>query len=315
MAFPIAPSMGNYQGMSGNYIPVVFSGTLLVKYYKTTVLAAIASTNYAGEITKMGDEVVIRAVPTIKTFKYKIGQGYQFAPVKTEKISLKIDQGTGYTYPVNSVEVHQSDIAFLESWAAEAAEQVKIDVDREVLANIPLYVSTNTSGATAGAITGNINLGASTADGSTALAVTKETVMQSALNASQALGESNVPGPDRWIVVPEWFATRIKASEISEASYAGDGQPSTLLNGRLGVIAGNLTLYTSNNILPMTEGSVKCYQVVFGHVGAHTFASQFTEHEEFKNPDDYGQMVAGLQVWGHKVLKKEGVGCLYVKEG
>ena len=309
--FPISPMMGGYAGMSGNYIPALYSGTLLVKYYKATVLTAIASTEHQDEITKMGDEVNIRMVPTIKTFKYKIGDGYQFAPVKTEKVVLKIDQGTGYTYPVNTVEVNQSDIPFIEKWAEEAAQQVKIDVDREVLSNIPNEVSAETSGTNSGAITGNINLGVTGA----AVPISKDTSIANALLCSQALGEANVPDTNRWIVVPEWFKTKLLASDIADAGFAGDGQPSKVLNGRIGVIAGDLTLYTSNNILPLLDSGTKCYQIVFGHTGAHSFAAQFTEHEMYKNPSDFGWMVAGLQVWGHKVLKGEGVGVLYAKEG
>lgn len=72
-------------------------------------------------------------------------------------------------------------------------------------------------------------------------------------------------------------------------------------------------IYNSNNILPVTEGTVKCYSAIFGHKSAITFASQLVENETIPNPKDFGKLMRGLQVYGYEVIKPESMGTLYCK--
>ena len=45
---------------SGIFIPAIWSGKLIEKFYNATVLAAIANTDYEGEIKNYGDTINIR---------------------------------------------------------------------------------------------------------------------------------------------------------------------------------------------------------------------------------------------------------------
>lgn len=53
-----------------NFIPTVFSKLLQAKFYKTSVLPAISNTDYEGEISSMGDKVVIRTTPAVTINDY-----------------------------------------------------------------------------------------------------------------------------------------------------------------------------------------------------------------------------------------------------
>ena len=53
-----------------NFIPEIWSGKLIEKFYATTVLAAISNTDYEGEIKNQGDKVSIRTQPTITISDY-----------------------------------------------------------------------------------------------------------------------------------------------------------------------------------------------------------------------------------------------------
>ena len=53
---------------SGIFIPQIWSGKLVEKFYAATVLAAISNTDYEGEIKNFGDTVNIRTRPTIVDF-------------------------------------------------------------------------------------------------------------------------------------------------------------------------------------------------------------------------------------------------------
>lgn len=51
MVYPIDSGLGDYatgNGLSGTYIPEIWSGKLLEKFYAATVFAAIANTDYEG---------------------------------------------------------------------------------------------------------------------------------------------------------------------------------------------------------------------------------------------------------------------------
>ena len=314
MVYPIDSGLGAYatgNGLSGTYIPEIWSGKLIEKFYAATVFAAIANTDYEGEISSYGDKVNIRTVPDITINDYEIGDTLSYERPTSSNVELLIDKGKYYALTINDVEKKQADIDSVSKWAEDASEQMKIAIDTGILADIPSDAGTGNYGATAGIISGNIDLGTTAADGSSAVALSKTTIVDKMVECGQALTEHNVPQTNRWFVIPAWAATRIKTSELSEASYSGDGV-SMKRNGRIGVID-NFEIYVSNNVLSTTEGSVDCFSLIFGHKSALTFASQLTENEMIPNPTDFGKLMRGLQVYGYKTIKAPAMGHLYAK--
>ncbi|WP_300456638.1 hypothetical protein [Desulfobacula sp.] len=314
MVYPIDASLGSYDtnsGLSGTYIPEIWSGKLIEKFYMATVFAAISNTDYEGEITAYGDKVIIRTVPDITIRDYEIGQSLKYEKPRSDNVELLIDQGKYYGVAINSVEKKQADIDYVSKWAEDASEQMKIEIDGDILSDVPSDASAYNVGATAGKISANIDLGAANTDGSDAEPLSKTTIVDKMVACGQVLTEQNVPQTNRWFVIPAWASTRIKTSELSEASYSGDGV-SMKRNGRIGVID-TFEIFVSNNVLSTLEGSVTCYSSIFGHKSALTFASQLTENELIDNPDDFGKLMRGLQVYGYKVIKPESMGHLYCK--
>ncbi len=263
------------------------------------------------EITAYGDKVNIRTVPDITINDYEIGQDLSYQRPTSSNVELLINKGKYYAFHINDVEKKQADIEYVSRWAEDASEQMKISVDSGILADIPSDAGSDNYGETAGKISGNIDLGTTDSDGSSAVALSSSTIVDKMVECGQALTEQDVPQTNRWFVLPAWAATRIKTSELSEASYSGDGV-SMLRNGRIGVID-NFEIFVSNNISPTVEGSVSCFSLVFGHKSALTFASQLVENEIIPNPNDFGQLSRGLQVYGYKVVKGESMGHLYAK--
>lgn len=314
MVYPIDSGLGAYSagnGLSGRYIPEIWSGKLLEKFYAATVFAAISNTDYESEITAYGDKVKIRTVPDITINDYEIGQNLSYERPTAPNVELKIDKGKYYGVAINKVEEKQSDINYVSKWAEDASEQMKIKIDTGILADIPSDAGTYNHGTTAGKISGNINLGTTAADGSSAVALAKDTLVDKIVECGQVLTEQDRPETGRWFVLPAWAATRIKTSELSEASYSGDGV-SMKRNGRIGVID-NFEIYVPNNILKTVEGSVNCFSLLFGHKSALTFASQLVENEVVPNPFDFGELMRGLQVYGYEVINPDSMGHLYGK--
>lgn len=314
MVYPIDASLGAYDtanGLSGTYIPEIWSGKLLEKFYAATVFAAIANTDYEGEISAHGDKVIIRTVPDITIRDYEIGDTLTYERPRSANVELLIDQGKYYAFTVNDVEKKQADIKYVDKWAEDASEQLKIAVDSDILADIPSDVHAANAGQTAGLNSAAIDLGVAYTDGTKAEALAKSTIIDKIVECGQCLTEQNVPYTNRWFVMPAWAATRVKTSELSEASYSGDGV-SMKRNGRIGVID-NFEIYVSNNMLSATESTTVCWSLLFGHKSALTFASQLVKNEMIDNPNDFGKLMRGLQVYGYKVVKPESMGMLYAK--
>ena len=303
--FPTAPGVPSL----GYYIPELYAKELLVEFYISTVLSAIANTDYEGEIKSQGDTVIVRALPAMQIRKYLKGMNLQYDHLQPSEVKLIIDKALYYGVQLPKIDVVQSDIAFVSKWAAHASQELKIEVDRDCLSRLPAAAHAKNAGDAAGKISSSVNLGKA----GTPVTLTEVNILGKILEAVQCLAEQNIdtsnPGKV-WAVIPAWVATRIQTSKLSDASVSGDGV-SMLRNGRLGVI-GEATLYRSNNILPDADG---CYHIIVGHKDCYTFASQLTENETLKNQNDFGDLMRGLQVYGDKVMKPEGIVDLYVKPG
>jgi hypothetical protein len=292
MGFPVSAGRPNY---SGNFIPEIWSGKLIENFYDATVLAAISNTNYEGEIRRMGDTVNIRTTPEITIKTYVKGQTLSVENPDKPKIQLVIDKGEYFACIEDDVDKVQSDVNMMDTWSKDASERMKIKIDQRVLTDILPEISSLNKGATAGRITGNINLGTT----GTPVAITKTNVLDYIVDMGTVLDEANAPEGDRFLIIPAKMAGMIKKSDLKDASLTGDSV-SVLRNGRLGMID-RFTLYMSHN-LSVTSGK---FSIISGHKMGFTFASQMTEMESIRAESTFGNVIRGLQVYGYKVVKPE----------
>jgi len=292
MGFPVAAGRPNY---SGNFIPEIWSGKLIENFYDATVLAAISNTNYEGEIRRMGDTVNIRTTPEIAIKTYVKGQTLSVENPDKPKIQLVIDKGEYFACIEDDVDKVQSDVNMMDTWSKDASERMKIKIDQRVLTDILPDISALNKGATAGRITGNIDLGTT----GTPVAITKSNVLDYIVDMGTVLDEANCPEGDRFLIIPAKMAGMIKKSDLKDASLTGDSV-SVLRNGRLGMID-RFTVYMSHN-LSVTSGK---FSIISGHKMGFTFASQMTEMESLRAESTFGNVIRGLQVYGYKVVKPE----------
>lgn len=327
MPFPVGTPWGGSNpspAYAGIFIPEIWSGKLLEKFYAATVLAAIANTDYEGEIKNKGDTVHIRTRPTITIADYEAEQDLAIQRPSSNLIDLSIDQAKYFNLALDDVMEVQSDLDLMSMWAEDASEQMKIAIDTDVLAYLGTTSDINASnrGNSAGAISANIRLGTSasplyinkteqgTGDGSSTS--NDQSVIDFIVNAGQVLDEQNIPETGRWMVIPAWMAAMIKKSDLKDASLAGDGT-SILRNGRLGMID-RFTLYLSN-LLPTLDSAVDTTSVFFGTKAALTFAAQFTKMETIRSERSFSNLLRGLQVFGFKVVNGVAMGRAVITRG
>jgi hypothetical protein len=292
MAFPVSPGRPNY---SGNFIPELWSSKLIVNFYDATVLSAISNTDYEGEIKQYGDTVNIRTIPEITIRDYVKGQTLTVENPDKPKLQLLIDKGEYFACVEDDVDRVQSDIKLMDNWTKDASERMKIKIDQRVLTDLLPDVSAQNRGATAGRISGNINLGVA----ATPVALDKTTVTEFIVDVGTVLDEANCPESNRFMVIPARMAGLIKKSELKDASLSGDGT-SIMRNGRLGMID-RFTVYMSHNLF--RDGAE--HSIIAGHKMGFTFASQMTNMETLRSESTFGNIVRGLQVYGYKVVKPE----------
>lgn len=316
MAFPVAGagttppifptgSLTPTPPYSGTFIPEIWSSKLIEKFYASTVLAAISNTDYEGEIKNKGDKVIIRTKPTITIKDYRADGLLEVERPSAPTLELVIDKGKYFNLILDDIYEVQSDLNMMNMWSDDAAQQFKIVVDREVLLSMIGAAAPENRGSAAGAISANIDLGVT----GTPLPVVARNpaagqveIIDLVVRLGQVLDEQNIPETGRWLVIPAWVSSRIKLSELRDASLTGDGT-SILRNGRLGVID-RFTIYVSN-LLPSgtAAGLAAGESVIFaGTSHAMTFASQINKVETLRSEHTFGQLLRGLQVYGHNVL-------------
>jgi hypothetical protein len=305
MAFPVAGGGANY---TGNFIPEIWSSKLIANFYDATVCAAIANTDYSGEITGFGDKVNIRTTPELTIRDYQKGMQLQVERPDKPKLTLNIDQGDYFAAVEDDVDRIQADVNLMDAWTRDASEKMKIKIDAKVLTGILPNISALNSGAAAGRISGNINLGATGAP----VQLTKTNVIDYIVDSGAVLDEANAPESDRFIVIPAWVAAMIKKSDVKDASLTGDSQ-TPLRNGRLGTID-RFTVYVSHNLNRVIDSGNQCFSILAGHKLGLTFATQMTNMESIRAESTFGSIVRGLQVYGYAVVKPEALAKLYVRQ-
>lgn len=312
---PGAASAAANPAYAGIFIPEIWSAKLVDKFYDATVLAAIANTDYQGEIAKFGDTVHIRTRPTVTISDYVPDQALAVTRPSSDLVNLNIDQAHYFNTILDDIFRVQSDIDLMNQWSIDASEQMKIKVDTNVLASMPLAAHADNRGATAGRISGDIDLGVTVtgpvevvARGAT---VGQREIVDLILDMAQVLDEQNVPEAGRFLIVPSWATSMLKKSELRDASLTGDGT-SPLRNGRIGMID-RFTIYASN-LMPST-GTAGEHYFFAGTKAGLTFAAQMTEMETLRAESTFGTLMRGLMVYGFDPIKPEALATAVVTKG
>jgi hypothetical protein len=303
--YPTGSTTNNLQ--STGFIPEIWSGKLVEKFYASTVLAAISNTDYEGEIKNKGDRVKIRTKPTITIRDYKADGLLGLDRPTGGTVELYIGNGKYFSLILDDVMEVQSDLNVLSMWSDDAAQQLKIAVDQDVLDGIVGGMAAANQGIAAGVITGSLNLGVKgtplTVVGRNA-GVGQVELLDVLLRLGQVLDEQNIPEVGRWVVMPAWAGRMIKQSELRQAYLSGDSV-SMLRNGRLGMVD-RFTIYISNllpnNSTDSTNFSSGEWPIFAGHAHGLTFASQISKVETLRSELTFGQILRGLQVYGYQIV-------------
>lgn len=309
MAINVQAPFNTTPAYSGNFIPQLWSGKLNVKFYATTIFADIANTNYEGEIKNLGDTIRINNVPTISVSDYTVGQNLNYQVPAPSVVDLQISKAKYFGFQVSDVLAHQSKPNLMSTFTDDASNQMRIAIDSEIILNEMANGVAANKGASAGVKSGAYNLGTD----NTPVSLSGTNIVDLITSFSSVLDEQNVPDTDRYLVIDPATRRLLMASPLAQAYVTGDDK-SILRNGKIGMID-RFNVYVSNQLPTAAAGqdffgntqggAVKRRAIIAGHKSALTFASQIVKMENLQNPSDFGTLVRGLQVYGHKMIKPE----------
>lgn len=338
--YPVSPGAPDYStGSSSQYIPAIYSALLIKKFYPKTLFGQISQTDYEGDIKSMGDTVYIRTRPTIDTFRYKKGMILPVQNPESPYVTLKIDQGEGFSFAIDKVDEFQSDIKLMNIWGEDAAEQMKQRIDKNLLISIAAagavaggQAATTITGYDANygpsldqftAAKGALVNGATTARGTTVSlgtsnasvsANTGDEITALILKYGRYLDENNAPDEGRFVVLPVWAGSVLKnmTNNAFGLAYATGQNSANILTGTIPKID-RFEIMFSNNLPTTTEVVTDPSAVLFGCKYATTFATQMETSRIIDNPFSMGKMMQAIQIYGFNVIKPQLLGVDFIK--
>lgn len=306
---------------TGSFIPTLWSGKLLAKFYQNTMLSEIMNTDYEGELKNKGDTIRIRTAPSITINEYT-GAGSTLSTEVPVPIfqDMQVNQAKYFSVQTNDVLAQQADMDLMNMFTEDAAKQLKIAIEDEVFFNSFVTEGPDAAnqGATAGAISAAYNLGTNLAP---IVSGTSDELLNCILRMSAALDEQNVPEDGRFLVITPYDRQILMQSSIAQAYFTGDAS-SIIRTGKIGMLD-RFSVYVSN-LLPRGDagkllvsgltdpatggadaGALARRTMIAGTRHANSFALTISKTEPLRNQTDFGDIVRGLAVYGRKVVKPD----------
>lgn len=280
------PAVSGYNQIpNGYFVPEIWSGNMLKNFYEQAIASEICNHDYEGEIKDKGDKVIIRRDPEVEIRAYQKGKRLEMQNVSDDAIEFPIQRGVYFNFPVDDVDRRQSDVPWIQKVTNNASIKIKNYIDATLFADVYGHVATGNQ------FKNNVTLSASATD-STGIPSFLTSVMV-------MLDENHCPndGGRFLIVTPAIKGLIMQNSVINNAMHMGDKQ-SMLRTGYLGTFDG-LKIYVTTNLYAKSTYTY----VLAGHTAAITFATQITKTEKLRNPNTFGDIIRGLQVFDWKVVQ------------
>lgn len=313
MAIPKVQGYPDYTyGGPGNpgtaAIPVLFSGKLLEKFYAKSTIANISSTDYVGELKKVGDRVVIRTLPNVTIKDYQAGMTLELEYPNSPAIEFVVSKAKYFNFALDDSTLTQSDISWVDKLADDAAQWFKIVIDTQVFSTIYTKAHPKNSGVNAGIKSGIYNLGTT----GNPVIVNKINFIEYIIDCETCLDEQDVPDEDRWIVIPPSMINLLSKSDLKDASLTGDSSNTILRGGFTGKRIGRFNIYESNLLYKTTEGA---FYIPFGRKNSLVFVAQLDKTEKYRPQNTFAEAMKGLMIYDFDVINNKAFGVLYAKIG
>lgn len=321
---PVGGAFATTPSYSGTFIPTLWSAKLNAKFYAASTFADICNRDWEGDVKDIGDKVIINNIPDIAIRDYVVGGNLQYDVPRPNTIEMELNRGKSFSFAVSDVLEYQAKPKLMDMFTNDASEQMRTVMDSTCLYRTLLSsdIAAANRGATAGRRSASYNLGTDTAP--VVLSTTAETTLDTILAMASVLDEQNIPESGRWLLIDPATRLRLMSTRLAQAQFMGDDK-SLVRNGLIGSID-RFKVYVTNQLPYKVNGQTfwtsgdasetsiagashgtRVRLLAAGHMSGITFASQMSKTETLPNPTDFGKLVRGLQIFGHKVVKGDAI--------
>lgn len=274
-----------------NFIKTVWIAGIMRALDKAHVYAMLANKDYQGQLVNLGDRVKIMMIGDIDVTAYAkdtdISSPEDIQDAASELIA---DQAYYFNFKANDVEAVQQKSSLLNEATARAAYGFRDKVDTffaglHAKAGIQLY-----------------------ATGTTPWDVTSLNVEDVLLAANEAAGLANIPKEGRYMVIPEWFQTKLVLAGLATKTSNDQLYDNGFIQRVLG-----WDMYQSNNVSQTTPSTGDHAKILAGIKGQSTsFADVISTIEAYRPEKRFEDAVKGLYVFGGKIIRPDMTMCLHV---
>ena len=89
---PVTGAFATTPSYSGTFIPTLWSAKLNAKFYTASTFADICNHDWEGEISGLGDKVVINNIPDMTISDYVVGTNLTYETPTPNTVELQIDR-------------------------------------------------------------------------------------------------------------------------------------------------------------------------------------------------------------------------------
>jgi len=311
----VAAAQGYPQLKDMGVIGEVYADQFNVDYRENTCIPKVTTGKFYEGLLSKGDKVTLANLPDME-FHTGYTKGQTISPDYPEptKVEMTVNRAGYFMVGIDAVDMKQTHIKSIRAkYLDKLRHAVRKAVETEFWAAVKTEAHADNIGITAGADSGNIDMGAA----GDLRAVSSSNVMDFYTEARQVLAEKDADhvtegslNPDDdflWMVGPPSLRTALMKSDLANASWSGKSK-SVFLTGTqdLDVIDGFHT-YISR-LLPANY-------VFFGNKDAISYISQLNEVAFIpskSDPTGFVNKLKGLFVYDWKVRKPEGLGVAQV---
>lgn len=307
--------------VASGYIPKLYSAKLLKDFYEKSILPSITNTDYQGEFSQKGDEIIIPRNVTIPVKPWKDGDQVVYDEPVAETVKMKIDMAGIWAFKVSKLTEKQTHVkTFKSAWIEDASEQMQKFTETLCLGRLLNdTLAEGNYGLKAGVDSGMYNLGTLEQPVTITQSVTGSDVQNATdyvCDVMSVLGEQNVTSNGEAVsfVCPKVYVNRLSKSEFRRADVVGNSQ-TTLKMGQsaIGQVMG-ANVYASNYMRPVKNTSGKTvFPIIACTKRAASFALQFTETKVFSDLEhEVASAHRGVAVFGCKLIEPKAFAVGYV---
>lgn len=301
-----------------NFIPELWSDTILAALRKNLVYGALFNSDYQGQINQMGDTVRINAIGDITISNYTKDTDINPPQSLTDaQTMLTISQAQYYNFEVDDVDAAQAHPEVMTEAMSWAAYKLALTMDSYFAGFYTDAITSNLIGSSGSPVTPVVATQTNVGGGTT--------VYDYLVVLNQYLTQQGVPKTGRWCVIPAWVTTYL-TQDIRFTSFNTADARLTITTGKLDASAGmasdaylgkiqGMDVYESLNAphLSGTVGIAGSTDVVLaGHSMALSKAEGLNKTEAYRPPYRFADAVKGLALYGAKTVRPSAIAAAYL---